>query len=222
MRKPSAAQIAFLVGSVIATGASIGPVHSQEQLPPVQVQGYILLVYAMPQNNGWNLGPLAPTSGTGPGDANSASPNAHVQCTANYMAAQLRLGASSSPPQPNNTSLAIPIRADNPIDIAYGAPVAGNSEIGNVGGFAEFSNLWIGISVAQDSLSQYTLQYYTITQLINQWSNNSSTALSNTLSGLGMSSTIAADTKLVDLTTAQDLQIIAAFAWQEGFKPSGC
>jgi hypothetical protein len=46
--------------------------------------------------------------------------------------------------------------------------------------------------------------------------------MANTLSDLGVTPAMASSTALSSLTSNQQLQIVAAFAWQEGFKPSGC
>ncbi|GGA30343.1 hypothetical protein GCM10010981_19190 [Dyella nitratireducens] len=65
---------------------------------------------------------------------------------------------------------------------------------------------------------------YTVYDLVNTWAPVSvnPNAMANFLSTLGMSQAMAQSTKLTDLSTGEMLDVIAAFAWQEGFKPAGC
>jgi len=62
----------------------------------------------------------------------------------------------------------------------------------------------------------------TISSLVNTWSNHDATAMSNFLSNMNMTQATANATKLSSLDAAQALQVVAGFAWQEGFKPPGC
>jgi len=87
-----------------------------------------------------------------------------------------------------------------------------------------FPNYAAGTNAAMKSLANYAQSGTTITGLINTWAPPSinPTTLGNVLSALGITQAMADATALSSLTSNQQLQVIAAFAWQEGFKPSGC
>jgi hypothetical protein len=116
---------------------------------------------------------------------------------------------------------------DNPIDIPNGSPLgASYGAVNGSAGFMVFPSLAAGIYAANASSGNYIQQNanLTITGLINIWAPPSvnPNAVANTLSGLGISASTANATKLSVLTASQLEQFVAAFAWQEGFKPSGC
>jgi hypothetical protein len=179
---------------------------------------YIIVLWA-------NLYPLTPSQGSGPGGAYSAKPTAHTNCTTGALSSSQEKGNTSTPSQPNNTSLAIPMRYANPIDIANGSSI-GASYGGTNGpaGFMIFPNYAAGANAAMASLGNYAKKGFSIAGLINTWAPPSvnPNAMANTLSGLGITPAMASATALSSLTSNQQLQILAAFAWQEGFKPSGC
>ena len=89
-----------------------------------------------------------------------------------------------------------------------------------------FPTLANGIWAANASAGNYALSpTLTITNLVNTWappSDNNPHAMSDTLSGLGISASMASATSLSALTASQFEQVVAAFAWQEGYKPAGC
>jgi hypothetical protein len=171
------------------------------------------------------LYPKTPPGGTGPAGAYSANPNTHIKCTTQKMSDAQYQGINSAPPQPNNTALAIPLRLDNPVDIVnastYGAQNGGTP---TSTGFMSFPHLANGVNASVASAGHYAAAGYTILGLINVWAppQDNPNAVANTLSGLGISTTIAGTTHLSALTSTQLLQVIAAFGWQEGFKPTGC
>ncbi len=217
MRKPTREELALLIGSVIATG-----VLAQDELPEVTIEGYQLYADLLPVVFADNYSP-SPALTTTPGGAYSANPSATVNCATLFMAVSMSQGAQSAPSQPSNTSLNIPNRYANPIDITYTSTMAslyGATQASN--GFAIFPNMSQGVNAAIYSATQYAISNYSITQLVNAWAPPSinPNSLSNVLSGLGISATMASDTTLASLTSEQLLQVIAAFAVQEGFKTS--
>jgi hypothetical protein len=179
---------------------------------------YIIVLWA-------NLYPLTPPQNSGPAGAYSANPNAHTNCTTSTLSKAQGQGTHSTPSQPNNTSLAIPMRYANPIDIANGSSI-GASYGGTNGsaGFMIFPNYAAGANAAMASLGNYAKKGFSIAGLINTWAppTINPNAMANTLSDLGVTPAMASSTALSSLTSNQQLQIVAAFAWQEGFKPSGC
>lgn len=224
MRKPSAGQIALLVGAVIATGVALS--QSTTELQTIQVTAYAYDTYSIPTALTW-IDSGTPSPGGGPGQINSATPTAHTHCVANTFAQALRDGSSSTPSDPNNTSLALPMRTMNPIDMPYTSFTQGYGAVSSTGGVAIFPNLNAGLSAAIASANNYAWDNnatYTITDLVNTWAPASVNpdALSNTLQALGMTSTMASSTKLAYMTRGEMIELMAAFAWQEGFKPSGC
>ena len=225
MRKLTTAQLAVLVGMTIASGVTHAQVN--ETLPTIQVPGYYFDDFTWAQYFGFNFVYPTPSAGTGPGQAYSANPNSHCNCTANTLSTAQQQQSKSSPSNPNNTSLAVPLAYANPIDVSNGSSFGTqngghNGTRGCGSGCMIFPNLSDGVNAAQASVEYYSGKGYSITQLINAWSNNSSTALSTTESVLGISPSMASATSLSSLTSSQIMQVIAAFAWQEGFKPSGC
>jgi len=179
---------------------------------------YIIIPWA-------NLYPLTPIQGGGPGGAYSANPNAHTNCTTTTLSKAQGQGNASTASQPNNTALAIPMRYANPIDIANGSSIgASYGGTNGAAGFMVFPNYAAGTNAAMKSLANYAQSGTTITGLINTWAPPSinPTTLGNVLSALGTTQAMADATALSSLTSNQQLQVIAAFAWQEGFKPSGC
>jgi hypothetical protein len=225
MRKPSKGELGLLVGVIIATGLANA---DEGSLPEIVVQGY--------QDAPWpwlapfaDDSPLVPPQTSAPGGAYSASPNAHVNCTVGVLRSAENSNGAISPtnpaPQPTNTSLPIPIRYDNPINIGNGSKIGAQyGAINGASGQMVFPSLAAGIWAANDSMGNYAISGYSITQLVNAWAPPSSNpnAMSNTLSGLGISASMASATLLTDLTASQAEQLVAAFAWQEGYKPSGC
>jgi hypothetical protein len=88
-----------------------------------------------------------------------------------------------------------------------------------------FPSLAYGIWAANASAGNYSQAGYSISDLINKWApvtDSNPNALSTTLSVLGITQDMADETSLIDLTSSQFMQVIAAFAWAEGFKPAGC
>jgi hypothetical protein len=87
-----------------------------------------------------------------------------------------------------------------------------------------FPNYASGTNAAVQSVAGYAANNFTVAGLINAWApvSTNPTTYNNTLSALGITASMAGATKLSKLTAQQILQIIAAFAWQEGYKPTGC
>jgi len=72
-------------------------------------------------------------------------------------------GVNSTPPDPNNTSLSIDIRMDNPISIVNGSPVGVSFGGTNTStGFMQFPNLAAGVNAAMASAQNYAVQGFTI------------------------------------------------------------
>lgn len=221
MRKPSSAQIALFVGSVIVTGVALS---QSTELPPVTVTGYAYDIYSIPPAGFWG-GPQEPQAGYGPAQINSAGPTAHTVCTANTLSAALRDGNSSYTSQPNNTSWSLPHRTANPIDIAAGSSIAKNwGSTSSVDGVAVFPNIYDGTQAAIVSANTYASAGGTIYSLINTWAPppTNPNAMTNTLADLGMTLSMAQATQLSALSDGEILEVIAAFAWQEGYKLPGC
>ncbi|MFT3907180.1 MAG: hypothetical protein QM718_12795 [Steroidobacteraceae bacterium] len=198
--------------------------HADTCIEQVTVYGYqewptlIIVPWA-------DLSPLTPVSGTGPAGAYSANPTTHTKCTTSVLATAQESQSSSPASQPTNTSLAIPLRYANPIDIANGSSVgAAYGGTNGSAGFMVFPNYAAGANAAMKSLANYAAAGYSIYSLINTWAPSSvnPNAMTNTLTDLGITSALASSTLLSSLTSNQQMEIIAAFAWQEGFKPSGC
>jgi hypothetical protein len=226
MRKPSKRELGLMVGVVIATGLT----HADENLPEVIVQGYQyapfpwLTAYAGDSDT-------TPKGGSGPGGAYSANPNTHVNCAVNKLSAAINsngtIGPANPAPQPDNTALNVPVRYDNPIDVTSTQPVCARYG-GSAGskGFCVFPSLAAGGWAASYSAGNYAIAGYSITGLIDVWAPpnlpGNENALSTTLSVLGISPALGQSTLLTDLTASQLMQVIAAFAWQEGYNPSGC
>lgn len=222
MRRPSKTELALLVGTVIATGMVNA---QQDEMPEVDIYGYQFYFSIFPLNFANEYVSTTPAANAKPGGGYSATPNSHVQCTANVMVENMAAGADSTPSNPSNASLAIPLRYANPINIVYSSTyAAGFSATKASNGFAIFPNYAIGINAAIYTTNVYLLKDYTITDLVNAWAPSAvnPNALSNTLSGLGISSSVADATSLSQLTGEQIIQVIAAFAWQEGFKVPTC
>jgi hypothetical protein len=224
MRKLSKCELGLLIGVVIATGVA----HGDESLPEIVIQGYQDVPVAW-----WSdfaeSSPETPGGGSGPGGAYSANPSAHVNCSVHKLASAInsngKIGPANPAPQPNNTSLPIPIRYDNPIDIVGSSSICSRYG-GYTGstGFCVFSSLADGVYAANYSSGNYAAAGYTITGLINAWAPpaQNPNAMSNTLSLLGITANMASSTLLTQLTATQATQVNAAFAWQEGYQPSGC
>jgi hypothetical protein len=202
----------------------IGIAHAQCEPQVVIVEGYA--IYDIPVitivADDYATTPVA---GGGPGGVYSASPNAHVNCTANTLGQALNQGGTSTASQPNNTNLAIPLRYANPIDIPNNSPLgAKNGGINGSAGFMVFPNFAAGTNAALASVSNYAAQGYTIYSIVNTWAppTINPNTMSNVLSSLGISQSTASATMLSELTSTQLFQLVGAFGWQEGFKPSGC
>jgi len=226
MRKPSKRELGLLVGVVIATGLA----HGDENLPEVVIQGYRYVPVAWWTDYG-DGSPLTPSGGSGPGGAYSANPNSHVNCAVKKLAAAINsdgtIGPANPAPQPNNTALNVPVRYDNPIDIANNQPVCAKyGGVSGSAGFCVFPSLAAGAWAASYSAGNYAIAGASITALIDDWAPpnlpGNENALSTTLSVLGISPATAQSTQLTDLTATQLMQVITAFAWQEGYNPSGC
>lgn len=225
MRKLRKAELGVLVGVVIATGLA----HGDENLPEVTITGYQYTPFDWLSQFAGDS-PANPPAGSGPAGAYSAKPTAQTNCVVKKLSAAINtngtIGPNNPAPQPNNTSLPVPIRYDNPIDIIAASSLC--SKYGGTPGnngkpaICIFPSLTAGIWAANYSLGNYAVANYTITQLINVWSDNNPNAMSNTLIGLGISASMANSTYLIDLTASQVNQLVAAFAWQEEFQPSGC
>lgn len=221
MRKLNKLELGVLIGAILATRV----VHADE-LPAVTVQGYQYTVYS------WLASlvdeyPTVVLGGAGAGGAYSANPTANTTCTTAALSrAQLR-GFQSNPSQPNNISLNVPVRYANPIDIINGSPLGFDYGATNgAAGLMVFPNIADGTNAAIASATFYAGKGYSITELVNAWAPPSVpsnvNAMPNTLSDLGMTQSMANDTILKDLTSSQLLQVIGAFAWQEGYKLPGC
>jgi hypothetical protein len=224
MRKPSKRELGILVGMVIATGLA----HGDEGISEIVVQGYQYEPFQWVDTfaNDFNT---TPDAGSGPAGAYSANPTTHVNCTVNNLRAAENSNGSVGPgnpaPQPNNMALSIPLRYDNPIDIPNGSSLGKQyGAVNGSAGFMIFPSLANGIWAANVSEGNLAAAGKSITDLVNTWAppGDNPNALSNTLSGLGISATLASETSLIDLTASQVEQVVAAFAWQEGYKPSGC
>lgn len=214
---------------LMALGFAINA-KAQECLPEVVVTGYsppsgpdFAPIIIAPIANLYPPNPPTPT--TSPGGKFSANPNAHTNCTTKTLTNAIDAGSSSAVSQPQNTSLAIPMRYQNPIDIVNNSSV-GASYGGTNGpaGFMVFPNLAAGTNAALKSLSGYAQKGMSVYGVIATWAPTSinPSTLNNTLLGLGIDAGTASHTLLSSLTAAQLLQVIAAFSWQEGFKPAGC
>ena len=197
---------------------------SQECVQTVEVKGYAYTPDFIPIDDA-QLYPINPPAGHGPAGAYSASPNQHTNCSSGAMNTAMRQGDKSSPSQPTNTALPIPVRYANPIDISNNSPIAPTyGGVNGAGGFVVFPNLAKGVNAALASVGTYAQNGYTISQLVNTWAPPASNpnTMNNFLSALGITSGTASATSLSSLTSEQLMQVIAAFTWQEGFKPPGC
>jgi hypothetical protein len=193
-------------------------------MPTVVITGYLQITVPVVDYYAYEF-TTTPIAGAGPGGVYSANPNAHTNCVADTLANAQHNGSQSTPSQPTNTSLAIAMRYANPIDITNNSSVgAANGGVNGSGGFMIFPNYAAGTNAAVQSVANYAQRGYTIAQLVGVWAppNINPTTYNNTLAGLGISSSMANSTQLSMLTATQILQLIAAFAWQEGFKPAGC
>jgi hypothetical protein len=155
----------------------------------------------------------------------TANPTAHTTCTTTKLSSAVESGQLSTPSQPTNTALAIPLRYANPIDISNGSPVGtSHGGVSGAAGFQVFPYLANGTTAAVASAGNYAASGTTITGFVNALAPPSinPNALANTLTDLGITAATAGTTFLSSLTATQILQVIAAFAWQEGFKPTGC
>jgi hypothetical protein len=213
------AALALLMLGLMAAGAA-----SAQCLPEVVVTGYYYfdIQVIVPLATDY---PPPVAGGSGPGGAYSAHPSPHTNCVAGQLSNAQDLQKASTPSQPNNTALAIPLRYANPIDISNGSPI-GASYGGSNGsaGFMVFPNLADGANAAVKSAENAANAGHTISWLIDTWAPPSinSNAFPNTLSDLGITAAMANSTYLSSLTATQLLQVVAAFSWQEGFKPAGC
>lgn len=200
-------------------------VHAQEEcIQTVVITGYYQKLIIIITSFAGNF-VLVPTSGSDPGGTYSANPNGHTNCVADTLANAQQNGSMSTPSQPTNTSLAIPMRYANPIDIVNGSAIgAANGGVNGSAGFMVFPNYAAGTNAAVQSVAGYAQRGYTVAGLIQTWAPPSinPNTYNNVLSALGISNSMANATQLSMLTSAQILQIISAFAWQEGFKPAGC
>ena len=181
--------------------------------------------------------------GVGPGNENGAGggggggsgggsragvanqPNSHSNCVTASLEAANAQGSDSQPSDPNS-SAAIPFAYANPIDVSNGNPlgVANGGVNGGRGGFMIFPNMAKGWAAARASVSQSAMHGKSVQDLIDKWAPPASDpyARANTLAGFGMSASAAASTQVSQLSYGQADQLIGAFAWQEGFKPTGC
>jgi len=199
--------------------------HAQgECVQTVEVKGYYYVPDYIPMPDAQYF-PQVVAGGSGPAGAYSAHPNSHTNCSSGAMNNAMRNGDKSTPSQPTNTALPIPVRYSNPIDISNNSPIAASyGGVNGSAGFIVFPNLAKGTEAALASVGTYAQSGYTISQLVNTWAPPSSNpnTMSNFLSALGITQAMANATSLSSLTSEQLMQVIAAFTWQEGFKPSGC
>jgi hypothetical protein len=116
----------------------------------------------------------------------------------------------------------------NPIDVSNGNSLG--TANGGISGTRGSPAMMIFPNVAKGWLTakaSYAVQAHagrTVVDLINKWAppTDNPNALTNTLVGFGMSPTVASTTRLDQLNDGQADQLMAAFTFQEGFKPSGC
>jgi len=164
-----------------------------------QYWGQLILVY-------WANGyPYYPAGGNGPGGAYSANPNAHANCTATTLSDAMAQGTASPPSSPGNSSLAIPMRNANPINISNGSSIGFSyGGVNDSSGIMLFPNYAAGTNAAMESISAYANRSYTISMLINAWAPPASNpnAMAVTLSVLGISQSLADSTFLAGLTSS--------------------
>jgi hypothetical protein len=219
MQPQKLAKLALLVMIFSAT-------HSvrAQCIEEIVVEGYrdwpdrIIILWA-------ELYPTIPLTGSGPGGAYSANPTAHTNCTATTLSTAQEAGTSSTPSQPNNLLLPLPLRNANPVDIVNGSPSGiAYGGVNSASGFMVFPNYAAGANAAMKSVGRYAASGTTIAGLVNAWAPPSvnPNAMANTISDLGITQAMANSTPLSSLTSNQQLQVVAAFGWQEGFKPAGC
>ena len=213
-----------LLGLAVAICTSSTAVFGQECVQTVVVTGYANVPAYIPIDDA-QLYPTYPIPATRPGGAYAANPNQHTNCSSAAMDAAMKAGDKSSPSQPTNTALPIPVRNANPIDISNGSPIAAQyGGVNNSSGFVVFPNLAKGVNAALASVGTYAQNGYTVSGLVNAWAPPASNpnTMANFLSALGITQSAANATSLSTLTSEQLMQVIAAFTWQEGFKPPGC
>jgi hypothetical protein len=151
----------------------------------------------------------------------------HVTCLLAYLVQQREAGDYSDLSNANAPlTVPIPIAYANPIDITNKS--SQEYQFGGVNGTRDnmviFPNIADGMGAAISSIETYAGLNYNIAGLINVWAPSATNpyAQANMAADLGITTTQLANIRLIDLTTAGQYDVIAAFAWQEGLKPNGC
>ena len=164
-------------------------------------------------------------SGGGSGTPATLNANGHTNCVTAVLEGAHSEGDSSTPAS-QSASQPIPIAYANPINVANGSQLESiyGGVNGTRGNTVIFPNLAAGFNAAKLSLSAAGLNGKTVSFIINKWapSTQNPNAMPNTLAGMGMSQADADNTLVSQLNEGQKDQLIGAFAWQEGFKPTGC